>query len=336
MGKMGTATTGEVCVSVLITTYKHERYIGECLDSILSQETDFRYEVIVGVDDGGDRTAEICLEYQRKYPGLLRVIINEKDNVLTVKGARTGRYNFLNILSKAVGKYIARCDGDDYWTDRKKLQKQVDFLEANSDCVVCHAWHEYAHPSENGYVIKPAPTEGQGYLPAEKSTAKEIFENKLRIKSRTIMFRNVLKEIPEWFHKITYGDVAVSMMLGKFGKFGFINEVVAVYRLTGEGASTAGKEKPEFVLKQFIEWVRIWEYGLIHYDFEYKNEALTTIYSFYDVIFRKYNYSFKTFRKMLKYVLLESQLGFFTRLRISMRLGMKFLSARLKGKSNRS
>jgi glycosyltransferase involved in cell wall biosynthesis len=315
-------------VSVCLITYMHEAFITKCIESILAQQCNFEFEIIIGEDGSTDGTLAICRSYEAKYPGIIRLFSRSRNDVIYVNGIPTGRFNFTESLKSARGKYIALCEGDDYWSDPMKLQKQVNFLETNADCVVCHAWHEYAYQSENGYVVKPAPVGGHGYLPAEKSSVKEIFDNKLRVKSRTIMFRNVLKEIPSWFYKIRFGDVALSMLLGKHGDFGFINEPVAVYRHTGVGASTVGKEKPDFLLDQFSEWIRIWEYGFMHYDYRFQKEALNTIYSFYETIFRNYNYSFKIFRKMLHYSVFKSRLKFILRLRVAARITSVFLKGR--------
>src|SRR5690606_4014368 len=181
-------------------------------------------------------------EYAEKYPDIIRLFLRSRKDVIYINGNPTGRYNLVQNLNAANGKYIALCEGDDYWTDPLKLQKQVDFLEAHPDCVSCHHWHQYTIPQQDGgYKIIPAPTKNQGYLPCEKASVKEIFANKLRVKTRTHMFRNVIKEYPGWFYKVAFGDVPLSMLLGKYGEFGFINEPMAVYRQTGQGVSSHGK-----------------------------------------------------------------------------------------------
>ena len=299
----------EITVSVLITTYKHEAYIAECLESVLRQITDFRYEILVGVDDGGDKTLEICKRYESMYPEKLKVVLNDATNVLTIKNQRVGRYNFLNILKRAKGKFIARLDGDDYWTNNHKLQRQVDFLNQHPECAVCHAWHEYAFPMPDGFVVKPAPTVGQGYWPEKIAGLSELFSNKLRIKTRTILFKNIGSDLPEWFHKIKFGDVALSMILGGHGKFGFINEPMAVYRMTHTGSSRQGQQDPLFVFQQNIEWIRIWEYGMRSYSPQYDREAMQTIFYFYRVIFSAYRFNRKVLRMCREFLKNESVLS---------------------------
>lgn len=110
-------------VSALIVTYNHEAYIAQAIEGILMQETDFPIELVIGEDCSTDRTREICLEYQRKHPELIRLLLNEKNIGMMP--------NFVQTLQACRGKYVALCEGDDYWTDPLKLQKQVDFLEEN-------------------------------------------------------------------------------------------------------------------------------------------------------------------------------------------------------------
>ena len=112
-------------VSVLLPTYNQEKYIGKALESIVVQKTDFEYEIMVGDDASNDGTRKIVEEYRRKHPEIVKTIIRKKN---------LGAYrNFLDLIKRAQGDYIAFLEGDDYWIDEEKLQKQVDFLEKNPD-----------------------------------------------------------------------------------------------------------------------------------------------------------------------------------------------------------
>ena len=115
----------EIKVSVCVVTYNQEKYIAECLRSLVDQETDFKFEIIVGEDCSTDNTREIVLDFQKKYPEIIKPLLHEK-NV-------GGSNNYLETHAKAVGKYIAHMDGDDYALPGK-LQIQSDFLDANSEC----------------------------------------------------------------------------------------------------------------------------------------------------------------------------------------------------------
>ncbi len=118
-----------VKVSVIVLTFNHENYIAQALDSILMQKVNFRYEILVGDDASSDRTPQLLSEYQSRYPDIIRLRLR-KQNL----GATQNAYELLNL---AQGSYIAACEGDDYWLTPEKLQKQVDFLEANPRYIGC-------------------------------------------------------------------------------------------------------------------------------------------------------------------------------------------------------
>lgn len=118
----------DIKVSVCVVTYNQEKYIAECLDSLVSQETDFKFEIIVGEDYSTDDTRAIVQQYVDKYPDIVKPVFHEQ-NVGAVENVKT-------VYKKARGKYIAHMDGDDIALP-SKLQKQFDILESNSDCSIC-------------------------------------------------------------------------------------------------------------------------------------------------------------------------------------------------------
>lgn len=264
-------------VSIPICVYNHEKYIGFTLDRILEQKCDFSFEILIGEDSSTDNSQKVIEEYANKYPNVIKPFYREKN-----LGAQK---NTIDLFSRCKGEFIALCDGDDYWTDPYKLQKQVDFLEAHPECVACHHWHKYAYPQEDGsYKEEEAPKEGQGYYPQEIATVREVFANKMRVKTRTVMYRNVVKELPEWFSTVAYGDVPLSMIYGKHGKFGFIDEEMAVYRQTGQGVSTQGRSEMNnraWARHVWINWVEVWEKGSTYYPGRYREEVSDTIQFFY-------------------------------------------------------
>ncbi|CAG5079714.1 glycosyltransferase family 2 protein [Parvicella tangerina] len=228
-------------VSVVVVTYNHQNYIAECLDSIFRQKVTFDFEVIIGNDHSTDRTAEIIEEYAQKYENLTSYIPPEEKRVF-IQGRPTGRYNIISAISRAKGEYIAQLDGDDFWSDMNKLQEQVDFLDSNQNCIACHTWHSYLRMENGNWVEKKAPTKTHGYSNEKFSDVQKILENKLRIKSRTVMFRNIV-EIPEKFKEVPYGDIGFSILLGKYGEYGFIDEPMAVYRVHEDGLSSSNKDR---------------------------------------------------------------------------------------------
>jgi glycosyltransferase involved in cell wall biosynthesis len=116
-------------VSVVVQTYQHARYIKTCLEGILSQKTDFSVEILLGEDDSTDGTRQLCMDYANRYPDKIRLFLHARANNLGINGYPSGRFNFLYNLFSSRGRYIAICEGDDYWIDPNKLQKEVEFLE---------------------------------------------------------------------------------------------------------------------------------------------------------------------------------------------------------------
>ena len=127
-------------LSVVMTTYNHERYIATAIESVLRQQTDFPIEIVIGEDCSTDRTLNIALDYQSQYPEAIQIVRSES-NV-------GWRANYRRTIAAARGRYIALLDGDDYFTHRKKLQMQVDLLEANPDVGMCYGRSERV--DENG------------------------------------------------------------------------------------------------------------------------------------------------------------------------------------------
>lgn len=124
----------KVDVSVLCLSYNQERYIARCLDGFVNQQTDFRYEVLVHDDCSTDGTLQVIIDYERRYPNIFTVVTEEENQY----SKNVNIYEDI-LLPIAEGQYIALCEGDDYWTDPHKLQKQYDFMENHSECsLVCH------------------------------------------------------------------------------------------------------------------------------------------------------------------------------------------------------
>lgn len=140
-------------VSVRTVTYNHEKYIAQCLEGILMQRTNFPFELVIGEDCSTDRTREIVLAYENKYPDKIRAIVSER-NVGVAQNA-------LRVMRACQGKYHAFCEGDDYWIDPLKLQKQVYFMEAHQDVTMCF---------HNALVVKE---DGLGVYPFFKTALKE-------------------------------------------------------------------------------------------------------------------------------------------------------------------
>lgn len=241
-------------VSVCVPTYNHEKYISQCLDSVISQKTSFDYEVLVGEDDSDDNTRKICIEYSKKYPNKIRLFLNDRKNVLYINGKPTGRRNSINLLNSAKGKYIALCEGDDYWTDPYKLQKQVDFLEANEEYVICY--HDARVVDENNNLIS------ESKLPdiyKKDASSDDLITVNAWPLTLTVCFRNVLREFPPEIKNVANGDTFLFSMLGFHGRGKYLGDVIKpdVYRIHSTGVWSSISEQ-ERIKKQFNSYIELY------------------------------------------------------------------------------
>ncbi len=209
-------------VSICTITYNHENFIVEALDSFLMQETNFPFEIVIDDDCSPDGTVDVIKQYMEKYPKIMNARLREK-NV----GSMT---NFMENMQRAKGKYIAICEGDDYWTDPLKIQKQVDFLEENDEYVLTYSRIEAFN--ENGKV------EFKGRWATWDIEALDIQKRRIRTLPCAVCFRNVdiLKDFPFEYRIAGLGDQFLWPILGAYGKGKFLEDIkVTRYRLHSGG-----------------------------------------------------------------------------------------------------
>ncbi|MBU2929559.1 glycosyltransferase family 2 protein [Winogradskyella psychrotolerans] len=217
-------------VSVSVVTYNHASYIKQCLDGILMQKTTFPFEIILGEDDSSDGTRAICKNYAERFPDKIRLFLRSRKDVIKINGKPTGRFNFMENLKACQGKYIALCEGDDYWTDPLKLQKQVDFLEGNSD--FSGNFHDTLMINENHINSELKPW---------RVYDKQIFklEDTLSITAlfhtSSFLFRRTNLIIPSWFKSVQSVDMALFTILASTGNLFRIDDVMSVYRKNATG-----------------------------------------------------------------------------------------------------
>lgn len=175
-------------VSVLITTYNHVDHIAKCLDSVLMQQTDFPFELIIGEDGSDDGTQEICKQYAERYPDIVRLAIRDQTKKVYLYGKATGKYNLLKTLQDGKGEFFALCDGDDYWTDELKLQKQVDFMKQNQNLSFCATDRRVLKDGviSRDEVLERAFSKSKG---ASITITKQNFFSPYLVKSNTILLR---------------------------------------------------------------------------------------------------------------------------------------------------
>ena len=210
-------------VSILTITYNQEKFIGQTIESALMQETDFDFEIVIGEDCSTDHTREIILDYKRRFPDKIRLLLHEKN---------VGAYqNAVQTMSLCQGEYIAVLDGDDYWTSPHKLQKQVDFLDSHPDYAIC--FHNAQVTYEDG-----SKALHNRYPDKMKSTyVLEDILNHTYVLPVTVLFRNGLvdAELPEAFRNLPICDWLRFILLAQHGKIGYAGEVMGVYRIHSGG-----------------------------------------------------------------------------------------------------
>lgn len=223
--------------SICCITFNHQAFLNEAIDSFLMQATDFPFEILIHDDASTDRTSNIINEYAINYPKIIKVIMQSENQY-----SKCGLINQLFVFPKAKGKYIAQCEGDDYWTDKTKLQKQVDFLERNPDYVItytdCRPFNEFGNIEIN-------------FSGARRDLDSTELKKATPIFSLTACFRNILKEIPPDLMSARFGDLITWSQLGHFGKGKYLSNITpAAYRVHNGGVFSRKtlKEKYEMAL----------------------------------------------------------------------------------------
>lgn len=252
----------EVLVSIIMLTYNHQENIREAIESVLNQEANFEYELIISNDCSPDQTDHI-----------VRDILSTNDNRKRVKYFRSeknkgGSANFLFAYEQAIGKYLAICEGDDYWNDPYKLQKQVDFLETNPDYGLVHGDVNILN-QESGRIIKAYNKTNKINIPSG-SIFETLMQPSHSIKTMTTCFRKDLfekyylpnKEIMQSDWALI--DISIWLMLAYHSKIHYFDEVLATYRLLPESASRTKNPKKLYQFHQKIHAIK--QYYAINYN----------------------------------------------------------------------
>lgn len=235
-------------VSVFVMTYNHEKYISQAIESILAQKTNFDFDIVVGEDYSNDRTREILLDYQAQYPGKFKLILQN----INVGPSQ----NQIDTLNACTGKYVAICEGDDYWIDPYKLQKQVDFMEANPDYSMCF---------HNALVIKEGTEKVELFANLEERdySPHEILA-KWIVPTASVLFRKKYLQNMQYDQNYIFTDIALFLTLCDYGKTRCIGRTMAVYRRHNTGL-TQKKYSLKKKLKHFNSINR-------NFNYKYNNE----------------------------------------------------------------
>lgn len=206
-------------ISVSVICFNQENFITETLAGILSQETDFAYEIVVSDDGSTDRTPSIISDFAEKFPGVIRTNLNP---------VRVGmKENLLSNLRRCRGNLIALCDGDDLWTHPKKIDRQAKFLMANEDCA--SVFHRVRHEVPPGQFLQELPA---AHMRKSRSTVEDLLREESFMPTSSIMFRRPSEEgWPSWFSRLeNVVDLPLNIFLALRGDIGYVDETMGVYR----------------------------------------------------------------------------------------------------------
>ena len=239
-------------ISICCITYNHEKFIRQALDGFVMQKTNFPFEVIIHDDASTDGTADIIREYANKYPDIIRPTYQSENQ--WSKGV-----NVLKtfVYPKIQGQYVALCEGDDYWTDENKLQKQVDYLDAHPDVSVC--FHPVKVIWEDG--LQPDSIFPQPKYRFNKTilTLEDLLKHNF-IQTNSVVYRWCLKgkenTIPDGILPVDY---YMHLLHAQAGKIGFLDDIIAVYRRHAGGIWTGAGETDDWFLKCAIPHLKFYQ-----------------------------------------------------------------------------
>lgn len=252
----------EPIVSICCLTYNQEKYIRRCIDSFLIQKTDFDFEVLINDDASTDGTVEIIEEYAARYPELIKPIF-QKENQYS-KGVSMNRsFNF----PRAKGEFIAICEGDDYWTDPEKLQKQVEFLKKNPDFGLVYT--DIDRVDENNNTIDHFSFRNS--LGLHENSLADFLINAWFLAPCTWLFR---KSLIDYNVKILPGpgDLQLLLQLAVKSKVGFFHESTANYRVLINSVSHFNKAKDSYIFRRKVFDIQI------HYASKYHPQVIDKIH----------------------------------------------------------
>jgi glycosyltransferase involved in cell wall biosynthesis len=235
-------------VAIWMLTYNHKQYIAQAIEGALSQKTNFSYRIYLGEDCSTDGTREICQKYANDHPDKLELFLNSSNDIK--RNAKT----IYDACFNSGAKYIAMCEGDDYWTDPDKLQTQVDFLEQNPDFASC--FHNTVEEVENDPAksfLYCSPSQ-----PEICSTIDLLSQGNIVPTCSNVFRREHLPSLPKWVPSLGMGDWPLNVLLSKAGKIRYVNRVMGVHRIHGMGiwSKSSAIQKERAVLKAYEAFSR--------------------------------------------------------------------------------
>jgi len=245
-------------VSICMITYNHEAYIAEAIEGVLMQKADFSYRLVIGEDCSTDNTRKICEDYAKQYPDKIELLPSIKNLGM--------QPNFIRTFEACTGKYVALCEGDDYWTDPLKLQKQVDFLEENKEFTLCtNNANSVNEHGESNDITMPNIEASKEY------TLEDILINGNPFYTASSIFRkSALFPLPDWFLEVPFGDYALYIIALRKGKGFCFNDNMSAYRchLSSSWNPLSNKNKVKkniSFFKKYLQYEKAHENKLLIY-----------------------------------------------------------------------
>ena len=247
-------------VTVVCITYNQENYLAKALDGFVSQQTNFPFRVFVGNDCSTDGTAEVLKRYAENYPDLI-IPFNRRENM----GAQR---NLIDLCERAESEYIAFCEGDDFWIDESKLQKQYDFMERHKDFRACfhdteilvedlgHKWFLAKDYSNTDDGKMRWSTGHKSFLVKDSYTIEDYIPCGF-VHTSSMFFRwDYSLTIPDWYYQHIVGDYTIWALQIGLGRFGYINETMSVYR-KNLGGCYDYRSREDFWNQTKADWISI-------------------------------------------------------------------------------
>jgi glycosyltransferase involved in cell wall biosynthesis len=210
-------------VSVLLTSFEHERYVAQSLDSVLAQEG-VEFELLVSDDASSDGTRAVIERYAREHPDVIRTLLPERNM------GNGGKAIFAELMDRARGDLLAVLDADDYWTDPDKLRRQVAYLDEHPEASMC--FHDVLCVHESGD-SPDSPYNGPGQ-PADVTLA-QLFDRCVPASCSVVMRRDTVLPLPPWYFELPWGDWPLYLLAARHGAVRFLPELMAVYRIHDGG-----------------------------------------------------------------------------------------------------
>jgi glycosyltransferase involved in cell wall biosynthesis len=276
-------------ISVCMITYNHERFIKQAIESILEQETVFSFNLIIADDGSKDNTAAICRNLKEKYPDKINFIENQPNIGMMP--------NFIKALKLCSGKYIALCEGDDYWTDKTKLEQAIRILEEHTEyAICCHGNYKLInHKLIEDNILN---INSSGNFTLENYLLQPFFH------TSSIVFRTIelIPEIPEWYKDVFAGDNFLVALLASKGYIYYMAKYMSVYRV--HQSSISNKYGIINMKENYLKHMKLFnemkggKYNLSMTKLKKKWELLTVCYD--KNYFRKISYFLKNMPAILK------------------------------------